>query len=179
MIGPDFPQVIGAAQEGAEWAWAKLYHSVAPQVAGFARAKGAADPEDVVAEVFHDVARNIHGFTGSEANFRSWIFTIAYNRLVDQWRKNARRKEEPRPEPTAARSAEHEALHSATDGPAFAALDHLTESQRTVMLLRTVADLSLDEVAQVMGTNTNSVKALQHRAVVQLRKHLEQQPVTN
>ncbi len=177
-IGPEFPQVLAAAQEGAPWAWAALYHSVAPQVAGFARARGAPEPEDVVGEVFHDVARNVHSFEGTESNFRSWVFTIAHNRLVDQWRKAARHRDDPLPGPIDATSAEAEALAAATDGPAFAALDSLTEGQRTVILLRTVADLSLDEVAEVLGTNRNAIKAVQHRAVLRLRKILHE-PVTN
>jgi len=177
-IGPEFPQVLAAAQEGAPWAWAALYHSVVPQLAGFARARGAPEPEDVVGEVFHDVARNIHAFEGGESNFRSWVFTIAHNRLVDQWRRAARGRGEALPAPGDATSAEAEAVAAVMDGPAFAALESLTEAQRAVMLLRTVADLSLDQVADVMGTNRNAVKAVQHRAVNRLRKIL-QEPVTN
>ena len=177
-IGPEFPQVLAAAQEGAPWAWAALYHSVAPQLSGFARARGAPEPEDVVGEVFHDIARNVHSFEGTESNFRSWVFTIAHNRLVDQWRKGSRGRSEPLPVPSNATSAEAEAVSAAMDGPAFAALESLTDAQRSVMLLRTVADLSLEQVATVLGTNRNAVKAVQHRAVVQLRKIL-QQPVTN
>lgn len=176
-IGPEFPQVLAAAQEGAQWAWAALYHSVASQLAGFARAKGAPEPEDVVGEVFHDVARNIDNFDGSESNFRSWVFTIAHNRLVDQWRKASKRQDEAAAPMSAVDSAELEALRSSIDSPAFAALATLTEAQRTVMLLRTVADLSLEQVAEVMGTNRNAIKALQHRAVVQLRKLIDT-PVT-
>lgn len=170
--------MLAAAQEGAPWAWAALYHSVAPQLFGFARARGAPEPEDVVGEVLHDVARNIHNFEGTEANFRSWVFTIAHNRLVDQWRKAARGRDDPPPVVGTATSAEAEAVAAAMDGPAFAALDALTEGQRNVMLLRTVADLSLEQVATVLGTNRNAVKAVQHRAVQRLRKIL-QEPVTN
>lgn len=173
VIGPEFPLVLAAAQEGAEWAWAELYHSVAAQLAGFARAKGAPEPDDVVGEVLHDVARNIRSFEGSEINFRSWVFTIAHNRLVDQWRRAAKRRAHVELPSGRAASAEHEALAASEQGPAFRALESLTEAQRNVMLLRTIADLSLEQVAQVMGTNRNSVKALQHRAVRQLRRILE------
>ena len=177
-IGPEFPQVLAAAQEGAPWAWAALYHSVAPQLHGFARGRGAPEPEDVVGDVFHDVARNVHSFEGGESNFRSWVFTIAHNRLVDQWRKTARGRDDAVPIPGDATSAEADAVAAAMDGPAFAALGSLTEGQRSVMLLRTVADLSLEQVATVLGTNRNAVKAVQHRAVLRLRKIL-QEPVTN
>ena len=169
--------MLAAAQEGAEWAWSRLYHSVANKLASFASAKGAPEPEDVVGEVFHDVARNIKSFSGSESNFRSWVFGIAHNRIVDQWRKQGRRKDEPRPTGHSAESAEAIALGASVDTPAFMALAGLTEQQRNVMILRTIADLSVAEVAAALDIKPNAVKALQHRAVKQLRKSLSN-PIT-
>jgi len=177
LIGPPFPEVLGAAQVGAEWAWSRLYHSIAPQLAGYARAKQALDPEEVVGEVFHDLARNIKGFSGTEAGFRSWAFGIAHNRLIDQWRKQDRRRRQRRPAIEEAASAEQTALAEIVDGPALRALNQLTEAQREVMILRTIGDLTLEQVAKVLDTNVNSVKALQHRAVSRLRRTLEE-PVT-
>lgn len=175
-IGQDFPQVLAAAQEGADWAWSQLYHSVAAPLASFAKAKGAPEPEDVVGEVFHDVARNINSFVGNESNFRSWVFGIAYNRLVDQWRKRGRRKE-PTHAPHTVESAETTAMSMTVDSAAFQALADLTDQQRNVMILRVVADLSVDEVAEALQVKPNAVKALQHRALKQLRKKLGN-PVT-
>ena len=176
-VGADFPQLLAAAQEGAEWAWTRIYHSVAAQLAGYARAKGAPEPEEVVGEVFHDVARNIGKFEGGESQFRSWVFGIAHNRLVDQWRKQQRRDNGQIQQPQQSQSAEISAIGSMLDGPAFAALESLTEQQRSVLILRTVADLSLDEVADALDMSVNAVKALQHRAVNRLRKTLTK-PVT-
>ena len=176
-IGPQFPEVLAAAQEGAEWAWTELYNSIAPQLAGYARAKGAKEPEEIVSDVFHDIARNIGGFSGSESNFRSWVFGIGYNRIVDQWRKQQRRRRDAWFKSRDVASAEQVALDDSLEGPVFAALADLTRAQREVMVLRTVGDLTLEEVAVVLGTNVNAVKALQHRAVAKLRKKL-QDPVT-
>lgn len=176
-IGPDFPEILAAAQEGAEWAWTRIYHSVAVQLAGYARAKGAPEPEEVVGEVFHDVARNIGKFTGTESQFRSWVFGIAHNRLIDQWRKQSRSPAGLLAQQEQEQSAEIAALGSMLEGPAFAALESLTDRQRAVLMLRSVADLSLEEVADVLDLNVNAVKALQHRAVARLRKSLER-PVT-
>jgi RNA polymerase sigma-70 factor (ECF subfamily) len=177
LIGPQFPEVLGAAQEGAEWAWSRLYHSLAAQLAGYARAKQAPDPEEVVGEVFHDMARNITKFSGNEAGFRSWAFGIAHNRLIDQWRKQQRRRRHGRPAIGETASAEQTALTAVWDGPAFQALAQLTAGQREVMVLRTIADMSLEQVAEILETNVNSVKALQHRAVTRLKRTLEE-PVT-
>jgi RNA polymerase sigma factor (sigma-70 family) len=86
-----FEQVLGDARSGSEAAFAALYRSLAPAVLGFARGRGAPDPEDVVAETMTSVARNLGRFRGDEAAFRSWAFTIAYRRVVDDRRKAARR----------------------------------------------------------------------------------------
>jgi len=171
-IGPEFPQVIAAAQEGAEWAWSTLYHTISSQLAGFARGRGAPEPEDVVGEVMHDLARNIQGFSGNEANFRSWAFKIAHDRMVDQWRKRSRNAATQPAAPIA--SAESQALAGMLGGPARSALARLTSDQQTVMLLRAIGDFSLDDVAEIMGKNVNAIKALQHRAVRQLRNFLEE-----
>ena len=65
---------------------------------------------------------------------------------------------------------------------AFAVLAHeevrgmlavLSPDQRDVVLLRIVADLSVEEVARLTGKREGAVKALQHRALAALRRHLD------
>jgi RNA polymerase sigma-70 factor (ECF subfamily) len=53
----------------------------------------------------------------------------------------------------------------------------LTTDQRRVLGLRVVADLSVEEVAGILGKRRGAVKALQHRAIERLRKSVEE-PVT-
>ena len=50
----------------------------------------------------------------------------------------------------------------------------LPDDQRAVVLLRVLGDLTVDQVAQVMGRSTASVKALQRRGLRALREGLEQ-----
>ncbi|MCA1656409.1 MAG: RNA polymerase sigma factor, partial [Actinobacteria bacterium] len=91
--GPDdpFSSVLGAAQAGAQWAFERLYRSLAPAVAGYLRAQGASDPDDLTSEVFERAFTRLGSFSGTEPQFRSWVFTIAHNRLTDQRRQLARR----------------------------------------------------------------------------------------
>ena len=51
-------------------------------------------------------------------------------------------------------------------------LDGLTGAQREVLLLRVVADLSLEESAAIMGKTVNTVKQLQRRALLALRAQI-------
>lgn len=96
-FGEAFPSVLLAARVGAEWAWTALYRDLAPPVLGYLRGTGAADPEDLTGEVFLRVVRDLARFEGGEADFRSWIFTIAHHRLLDQRRSRSRRPEDLAP----------------------------------------------------------------------------------
>ena len=52
----------------------------------------------------------------------------------------------------------------------------LSPDQREVVLLRIVADLPVEEVARILDKREGAIKALQHRALNALRRHLDRQP---
>lgn len=52
----------------------------------------------------------------------------------------------------------------------------LVPAQREVVLLRVVADLSIEETARIMGKRPNAIKALHHRALQSLRRQLAEEP---
>jgi RNA polymerase sigma factor (sigma-70 family) len=85
--------LLAAAQTGAEWAWDRIYRDLAPPVRGYLVAHGAVEPDDLLGEVWLQVARNIGTFAGDEAGFRSWVFMVAHHRLIDERRRRARRPE--------------------------------------------------------------------------------------
>ncbi len=173
-VGTQFESVVAAAQVGAEWAWTLLYRSVAPAVLGYLRARAADDPENLLGEVFLQVARNINTFSGDEDGFRSWVFLVAHHRLLDDRRRLRRRPATPVAEvpDTAGASAEDEAMTGLLSEEARRLLDGLTPEQREVLLLRVFADLPLEDVARIVGRPVSAVKALQRRAYARLRKQL-------
>lgn len=65
MIGDGFDRVLTAAREGDELAWTALYDSLAPQLLGYLRGRGAPEPEDQLGETFLQIARDLPSFTGS------------------------------------------------------------------------------------------------------------------
>jgi RNA polymerase sigma-70 factor (ECF subfamily) len=181
-VGPGFEEVLAAAQAGAPWALQRLYEDLAPVVTGYLRLRGAIEPDDLASETFLNVFHTIAGFRGDEAAFRSWVFTIAHHRMVDDWRRRGRR---PVTEPLDAAPAqvggdvEVEALSSLGSTWMRDALEALSEEQREVLLLRIVADLSVAEVAAIVGKRAGAVRALQHRGLERLRRHLAAQRVAN
>src|SRR3954452_23105418 len=89
--GLPFDDVLAAAQAGAAWAFETLYPDLSPAVTGYLRLHGAPEPDDLASETFLGVFRGLSGFAGDEDALRSWVFTIAHRRLVDDWRRRSRR----------------------------------------------------------------------------------------
>ncbi|MEM7288648.1 MAG: sigma-70 family RNA polymerase sigma factor [Actinomycetota bacterium] len=172
----DFAAVLAAAKVGADWAWRELYAGVAGQLIGYATAKGVVDAEDVGADVMERVAENIGGFHGDEPAFRSWVFTIAHHRIVDQLRRQ--RPTAPiesvagvltgREDPEATVLADLGAVR------ALALLDELPPDHRDVVLLRVIAGFDVGEVAGILGRRPGTVRVQQHRAFRRLRGHVAQ-----
>jgi RNA polymerase sigma-70 factor (ECF subfamily) len=176
-MGDDaFASVLAAAQAGASWACTRLWSEHAPVVAAFLAARGSREPDDLTSEVFLVVFDRLDGFAGDQAAFRSFVFSIAYRRLVDELRMRGRRGETvelvAEEDPRRASSAEDEATARLGDQRAIALIANLPADQRDVMALRIVADLTVEQVAEVLGKRPGAVKALQRRALERLRKKL-------
>lgn len=176
-LGTDFDGTLPAARAGAEWAWRRLYESLAPTVLRYLRARGAPDPEDVMGEVFLQVVRRLNQFDGSEADFRAWVITIAHHRHVDAWRARTRRPVEAVEDTVltsvaATGNVENEALDELAAGDLRAAMTRLSEDQREVLFLRILAGLSITQVAAATGKTPGAVKSLQARAVGALRRNM-------
>jgi RNA polymerase sigma factor (sigma-70 family) len=171
-----FAAVLTAARTGAPWACRELWDTFAPAVAAFARARGSKEPDDLTSEVFLAVFDRLDRFEGDLANFRSFVFTVAHHRLVDEFRTAARRPvaEElsEASDPRLQASAEADALDRIADQQVRALLEELAPDQRDVLLLRIVGDLTVDEIAKVLGKRTGAVKALQRRGLEALRKKI-------
>lgn len=174
------PSVLAAAVAGAGWAFERIYSLLSPAVHGYLRSQGIDDPAGATNDVFLRVFRGLAGFEGTPAGFRSWVFTIAHHLVVDRRRFASRRPKEVAavrlPEPATTSAPDPQDVVVATDGldRLLGVLDLLTADQRDVLLLRFVADLSLEEVAEAQGRTVGSVKALQHRALASVRRILEE-----
>jgi RNA polymerase sigma factor (sigma-70 family) len=181
MSDQGFRELLAAAQAGQDEAWATIYGDLGPALLGYLRAEGAAEPEDLLGEVFLQMVRDVAGFTGAEAQFRAWAFSIAHHRLVDDRRYRARRPVEPAPPEALAESPgryEGPEAEGVADRRIGDALRRLPEQQRSVVLLRVLGDLSVAEVARVLGKTPGAVKAAQQRAMSSLKRQLTRLSVT-
>jgi len=162
---------------GTSGAWASrgaledLYRELAPAVLGYLRGSGAAEPEDLLGDVFVAVIRGLPNCGDDPAAVRRWVFTVAHHRLVDERRKLMTRSRD------VAFDAQHEpstddcydeVLNRISASPAVRALETLTADQRSVVLLRDVADLSVADTAHVLGKKPGAVKTTHRRALAAL-----------
>ena len=175
--GLPFDDVLAAAQAGAGWAFEVLYRDLAPVVTGYLRLHGAVEPDDLASETFIGVFTGLAGFRGDEEGLRSWVFTIAHRRLLDDWRRRSRRPQlaDELPEVTEAvgGDVEDDAFGRIGTGEVTRLCGALPADQRSVLLLRILADLTVEQVGQVMGRSVASIKALQRRGLRTLRDELE------
>jgi RNA polymerase sigma factor (sigma-70 family) len=174
--GKSFDAVLSAARAGQDWAWEAIYRDLSPAVLGYLRARGAPEPDDVGAEVFLHVVRDLRRFKGDEREFRAWVLAIAHNRLVDERRSTKRRPEDILREEIehgeVGGSAEEDALARVSEHRARQLLGRLSDDQRSAILLRVLGDLSITQVAEVLGRTPGAVKALQRRGLATLRREL-------
>jgi RNA polymerase sigma-70 factor (ECF subfamily) len=179
--GEAFTTVLAAAQAGDSWAFELLYRELAPTVAGYFRVQGAVEPDDLTSEVFIGVFRALALFTGSEAEFRSFVFTVAHRRLTDERRRIARQP--ARVEilddggPVAGGDVEDDAFVRLGTSWVCELCARLVVDQRDVLLLRLVAGLTVEQVASTIGRSVGATKALQRRGLVALRRELEREGV--
>lgn len=178
----DLTAAIDGARTGSPRAFETLYRHFAPTIRGFARLRGADDPDGLTNEVLLDAFRGLDRFTGDDSGFRAWVFRIARNKLVDEQRRRSRRPRfvhsPPRDADLPAVAGPESVIEGRGPDSLVRSLEALTDDQRDVVVLRFVLDLSIDETAAIVGKPVTAVKALQRRALGALRRNLDAVPVS-
>jgi RNA polymerase sigma factor (sigma-70 family) len=177
----DFDAVLAAARAGDGPAFQQLYDDLAGPVAAYLRHRGAWEVQDLTSEVFLAAFTSLSRFEGGQAEFRSWVFTIAHRRLVDEWRRSGRAPQQvpydAGADARSASSAETEALEQLGERRVRQLLGMLSSDQQEVLLLRILGDLTVEQVASLVGKRPGAVKALQRRGLAALRRILESEGV--
>jgi RNA polymerase sigma-70 factor (ECF subfamily) len=129
--------------------------------------------EDLLQETFLRMFARREDYRPTAA-FRTWLFTIARNLIIDQFRRQRSGPDLERAEsletmvdPGAAplREAEAQELAELLQN----AVQRLPPSQREVLLLSRFGGLSPAEIAEVTGTSPTAVRVTLHRALRRLR----------
>jgi RNA polymerase sigma-70 factor (ECF subfamily) len=183
VVGEEFADVLAAAQNGSEAAFAILWRDGNPALLRYLRVVAPEYAEDVAAETWVQVVRQLPRFTGDEAAWRAWLFTTARRRLFDQARLRKRHPAEPLDGIHAAEvprspGAEQIAMENLATEAAISMLTRLPGQQAEVILLRVVAGLDTDVVADMLGKSPGAVRVLAHRGLKKLQALLSGAGVT-
>ncbi|MBV9291358.1 MAG: RNA polymerase sigma factor, partial [Frankiales bacterium] len=151
-----FAERLRAAQAGDEVAFSELFCDVQPLLLRYLRSlAGTGAAEDIAADTWVAVVRDLQRFSGDDVRgFRAWVLSIARMRWIDDVRRRSRRPEQLVADAPEAGVADDVAVtverNAGTDW-AMGVLDLLPSDQREVLVLRVIADLSVSEVAAVVG----------------------------
>jgi RNA polymerase sigma-70 factor, ECF subfamily len=182
--GHSFDDVLDAARRREEWALSALFRAYHAPLLRFLRALERSAADDLAAEVWVGVTQRLTTFRGDEEAFRAWLFRIARNRVADHRRRAARRRTDPvAPQTLVDHLAADDAATVAIEHlAAQEAIDHLIATlpadQAEIVLLRVVAGLSADEVADITGRSSGAVRIIQHRALKRLAVRFPPRVVT-
>lgn len=169
--------LVADAVNGDGEALGAVYAVLSPKVLGYLKAHGAQDPEGLTNDVFVHVLRRLGGLVGGASGLRTFVFSVAHARLVDDVRRRARHPAEHPYEPELddrrEQSAEHAALTGANGDHLNQMLERLGEDQRSVITLRILGDLTIEQTAEILGKTTGSVKQLQRRGLLTLRSMMD------
>ena len=147
-----------------------LYDRVLPEVYGYLirRCGSPTVAEDLTAETFMAAAAAVRRVPPTRVE-APWLMTVARNKLVDHWRREARRDRALRLVALPAGHDEDE-LGELSEGPALEVLRTLAAPQRAALMLRHLDGLSVPEVAELLGRSVQATDALLSRGRVAFRR---------
>jgi len=167
--------LVRRAQKHDQEAFAQLYEEHFDRIYRYItlRIGNEAEAEDLTQQVFLNALQSISSFKWKGVPFSAWLFRIAHNQVVDYLRRK-KHTAVPLGESLASRDDNSQLVveHKLDIERLLSATKKLTQAQREVISLRFTSELSIAQVAEVMGKSQGAVKALQHSAIVALRKAL-------
>ena len=171
--------LLKAAKKLDHDALATVFDQFAPAIYKYClRLSGnPAEADDTVGEVFEQLIHQLSKGKGPRDNLRSYLYQIAYHRVVDHSResKHTSALDGSMPsEPGDLPASRHEGQEM-LDALEAAIHSELTEDQRHIIVLRFMENFSLRETANITGKDIGNVKVIQSRAIAKLRPVLSLQ----
>lgn len=131
------------------------------------------DADDVTQEVMLKVLYGLKRFEG-KSKFKTWLYSIAYNECITQYRKERRKRrllnaltlEAPE------EASEEKAPKLEEKGGLDRWLVHVGPIEREILILRFVAELEFQEIADIMHMGLSATKMRYKRALDKLRDKL-------
>lgn len=177
---PNETELIASAKQGNQEAISILYESYAQSIYRYVsyRVDSQMVAEDITAEVFLRMVRELPSFEDRGFPFGAWLYKIASNLLNDHYRHT-----KSKPEVELDESLRNDdtdpflRIENAQERQRIAeALQTLPSEYQDVLILRFMRGLSHAEVAQILNKSENALRTIQHRALKALGKKLDSAP---
>lgn len=125
------------------------------------------DAEDMVQNAYEVLWQNRRDIIAASA--KAYLFKVAYNKMIDHYRKNQRLDyRETIDHLDRGIEEKRDNLKATLDK----ALARLSEQNRSLVLLKDYEGYSYEEIAGITGLNPSQVKVYLHRSRLQLRAYL-------
>ena len=130
------------------------------------------EAEDLAEIVFFKAWEHIKRYHANGKTIKPWLYTIAHNTIIDHWRRNRRytRLDPSIEDPNG--DFERALSNRGDNEKLFEAVNKLTDGQKQVIILKFIEGLSNKELETILNKRPDAVRALQSRALKQLRKLL-------
>lgn len=171
-----FAEVLSKVRGGDQEAFADLYRALQPRLLRYLGLR-TADADDVAADTWLAIVRDLGSFAGDENAFRAWVFAIARNRAADAGRAAGRRPAVPVGDDLelldqVEDDAAEPVISAMSTRSALELVASLPPDQSEAVALRVLAELDVAEVAEIMGRSPGAVRVLTHRGLRTLAARL-------
>lgn len=178
MLDVTQAQLITRAQQGDAKVISALYERYHQSIFRYLyyRVGNRQTAEDLTSEVFLRMLRFLPNYHTQGASFQAWLFQIARNLAIDNYRHLTVRNPVELEEGLIATDEDPVAVteNNLTGQSLNKALSQLNDEQRDVIVMRFVAGMPIAEVAQTLHKSESSIKGLQRRALIALRDKLNE-----
>ncbi len=171
----DEPEIVERAKTDDQ-AFEVLYNYYFPKMYGylFKRTGNHEVAEDLVSATFMKVFCNLKNYKHQGCTFGAWVYKIATNNLIDHYRKEGRKQEididliqepedtNPTPEDLAQNTQNRKLIK--------VVLEKLSVRHQEILHLKFFAEMSNNEIAEVMGISVNNTRVLTYRALKNFHK---------
>lgn len=169
-------ELVARAQRGNSDAFGDLYLRYYQSIYRYLyyRTTDQQTAEDLTAEVFLKMVQALPRYQPQAAPFQAWLFQIARNLAIDHHRRNQSHPIVILDEALPGHEPEiHSSVESRlTQASLKSCLGQIEESQREVILLRFIEELSITDTASILHKSEDAIKGLQRRALLALRELL-------
>lgn len=159
--------------------FSRYYQEYMPQVFGYIFMRTNQNKslaEDLVSEIFLKALENFEQYNSEKGSFKSWIFQITKNYLIDHFRS---KKNQPTASIEDLANELHDNSNTAKSAKQSiekeiitAAVNELPEDKKELVILRYISGYSYEEIAEITDENPNNTRVKLHRILQELKRKL-------